>query len=99
MLIKVGKHSENNSEYIGRSSPLGNPYIMMDNSKIERNRVCDLYELWFNEKIQKDDPVVMKELDRLYKIAGNNNLILGCFCSPLRCHGETIKNYLLLKLL
>ena len=33
--------------YIGRGSKWGNPFKMKNNSKEERNRVCDNYEKYF----------------------------------------------------
>ena len=93
-MITVGKKWENGAEYIGRGSPLGNPVTTNSKSDIERDVVCDAYEDYFNEKIAAKDITFMQELRRLYKIAVKGDLILGCYCSPKRCHGDTIKKFL-----
>lgn len=94
-MIRVGRISEPGAEYIGRGSPLGNPYPMENNTLAERDRVIALYKVWFNEKLKERDPVVCNELKRLYDLAKERGeLILGCYCTPKRCHGEVIANFL-----
>lgn len=92
MVIRVGLKWDKNAIYIGRGSPLGNIFVMKD--ELERDMVCDNYEVWFNEKVKQNDPVVMRELRRLYKLAKQGDVVLGCYCSPKRCHGDTIKKFL-----
>jgi hypothetical protein len=94
MSIRVGKKWDVGAQYIGRGSPLGNPFAMKDKSDEERNRVCDLYEVWIRERIEAEDMNVIKELRRLHAIHVNGVLVLGCFCSPKRCHGDYIKTIL-----
>ena len=92
MSIVVGKKWDANAQYIGRGSPLGNPFVMK--SEADRDRVCDQYAVWFEERVKAGDALVMNELRRLYKIAKRGGLVLGCYCAPKRCHGETIKCFL-----
>lgn len=92
MAITVGKKFVPGSYYIGRGTALGNPFVM--NGEAERNFVCDQYELYFQGKLFDNDPAFMKELNRLYQAAKSKDIVLGCFCSPKRCHGDTIKRYL-----
>ena len=56
--------------------------------------MCDQYAVWFEERVKAGDALVMNELRRLYKIAKRGELVLGCYCAPKRCHGETIKGFL-----
>ena len=91
-MIRVGRKDERGAEYIGRGSPLGNPFRM--NGEADRDRVCDLYEKWFAERVSANDARVLVELRRLYLIAKQGDLVLGCYCAPKRCHGETIKRFL-----
>ena len=93
-MIKVGHKWVKKSEYIGRGTPLGNPFVMENDSIAERNRVCDSYEDWFNTEIENKNEDILEELRRLYRIAIKEDLVLGCFCYPKRCHGETIKRFL-----
>ena len=92
MSIVVGKKWDANAQYIGRGSPLGNPFVMK--SEADRDRVCDQYAVWFEERVKAGDALVMNELRRLYKIAKRGGLVLECYCAPKRCHGETIKGFL-----
>ena len=92
MSIVVGKKWDANAQYIGRGSPLGNPF--MKKSEADRDAVCDQYQAWFDRKVEAGDERVMNELRRLYRLAKKGDLVLGCFCAPKRCHGETIKAFL-----
>ena len=94
--IKVVKYASNkDAYYIGRGSPLGNPFKMSDQTDEERERVCDEYEKYFAEKIEKDDVVFTTELASLVKKTIEDGYIkLGCYCSPQRCHGDTIARFL-----
>lgn len=78
--------------YVGRGSPLGNPYIMANNSEKERNAVCDEYEAYLPYQLKdKLSPqyVAMQALRK--KLALGHSLELICYCAPKRCHAETIK--------
>ena len=92
MSIVVGKKWDANAQYIGRGSPLGNPFVAK--SEADRDAVCDQYQAWFDCKVEAGDERVMNELRRLYRLAKKGDLVLGCFCAPKRCHGETIKAFL-----
>jgi DNA polymerase-3 subunit epsilon len=72
----VNKYKEPYDIYIGRGSKWGNPYAMKDRTLAERDRVCDLYEIYF---WTTDLPMF------LYELIGKR---LGCFCKGLRCHGD-----------
>ena len=92
MSIVIGKKWDAGAQYIGRGSPLGNPFVMK--SEADRDAVCDQYQAWFDRKVKNGDERVMNELRRLYRLAKKGDLVLGCFCAPKRCHGETIKAFL-----
>ena len=92
MTIRIGLKWDKDAVYIGRGSPLGNPFIMRNEQ--DRERVCDAYEDWFNNKVKENYAPVMQELRRIYKIHKQGDVILGCYCYPKRCHGETIKRFL-----
>ena len=71
--------------YCGRGTPWGNPYPMLNPSKSERDRVCDLFER---------DAVLraQAEPDWLKPLRGKS---LTCWCKPtpkslVRCHAETL---------
>lgn len=62
--------------YIGRGSKWGNPFKMKNSSKKERDRVCDEFEKYF---------WTSNLPSQLYQLKGKK---LGCYCKPLRCHGD-----------
>ena len=88
-------------EYIGRGSPLGNPYSHMDGTtaqhKVEsREAAVAAYRPWLEAQIQEGNRVVINELDRLAGIAmEQGHLNLRCYCAPALCHGEIIRDVLL----
>ncbi len=75
--------------YIGRGSPLGNPYRI--NHRNTREEVIAKYEEYLAEKIRTKDRPVCNELNKIYRAAKAGDVKLVCFCSPERCHGDIIK--------
>ena len=79
--------------YIGRGSPLGNPFHM--HSESERDKVCELYQKYFDNIVkEKSNQEFIQELRRIYKLAKAGDITLLCYCYPKRCHGETIKAFI-----
>lgn len=83
------------TEYIGRPSPLGNPYVIGRDGN--RDQVCDRYEEWFAVQIRAKNLMVVSELLRLYDLMQIHDVVLlGCYCRPKnRCHGDTIQAFLM----
>ena len=77
---------------VDRSSILGNPFYMKDESK--RDEVCDKYkEYFYNKLIYKDDVLILlRNMINIYKEYGK--LRLFCWCAPKRCHAEVIRDYI-----
>jgi hypothetical protein len=99
MIEIKNKHTyKGDGEYIGRGSPLGNPYSHLSNTKAQwqvktRQEAIDKYYLWFLTMygIGEGEPVYEEiwRLVNIYKKTGK--LILICYCEPLPCHGEIIR--------
>ena len=71
--------------YIGRPSKWGNPFTMRDHSGYERARVVQSFrKYWY---------AVEQTQLRAAAIVELSNKVLGCFCSPLMCHGDVIATY------
>ena len=80
---------------VDRTTILGNPYIIKSNYGINRDVVCDKYNGYFYKNLHYNN-LFKKELDRIYNIYYTyKKLRLFCWCSPERCHAETIKKYLI----
>ena len=84
--------------YVGRPTPLSNPFKMRENCKhtrAERDRVCDLYEEYFQKEVKIKGSKIRNSVANLYRLAkSGKNILLLCHCHPKRCHAETIKNFI-----
>ena len=77
-MIVVNKYKQDYTHYIGRPSVFGNPFVIGVDG--DRDEVCDRYA-----EYAKSNPKLMVAIRALPPDA-----ILGCFCHPLRCHGDEI---------
>lgn len=78
---------------VDRSSILGNKFYMKN--ECDRDLVCNKYEIYFKEQIEKNNIAFVNELRKLYLIHKTyGKLRLFCWCYPKRCHAETIKKFL-----
>jgi hypothetical protein len=66
---------------IDRTTKWGNPYIIGKDGN--RNDVCDKYLIYISRQLKNGD-ISLKELQNAKR--------LGCWCKPLRCHGDELKN-------
>ena len=71
---------------IDRRSVIGNPFRIGE-SGWDRDAVIRLYRKWFYKRIE-EMPSFKK------KILALKGKTLGCWCSPLPCHGDVIIEYL-----
>lgn len=89
----VNKHRKQDGEYIGRGSPLGNPWPIQGFDT--REIVIARYKVYLCQQIENGNKRVINELERLGNIAiTTGSLNLQCFCSPQQCHGDIIKEVL-----
>lgn len=78
-------------EYISRPCILGNPFV--EGIDGTREEVIEKYRIWLLIQIEtKND--IYDELIRFLNIARQGNLILLCYCKPLNCHGDVIKEWI-----
>lgn len=78
----VNKKYSHYTVNIGRPNPLGNPYtIGRDGTR---------------EEVIAKHKVLFLNSERLMRIARETcqGEILGCYCKPKACHGDTIAEYL-----
>ena len=77
----VNLKREENQVYIGRGSPYGNKFkIGADGNRAE---VIEKFKLHLLSSPDLQD--------KIKKLKGK---VLGCYCSPLPCHGDVIINFL-----
>lgn len=92
-MIRVGRIGEPGAVNVGRPTALGNPFVIGIHG--DRDAVCDQYERWFEEQIRNADTLVLGHLKSLLiQSERQDELILGCYCAPRRCHAETIAQFL-----
>jgi hypothetical protein len=79
--------------YIGRPSPLGNPFPVDKHNS--RSVVIEKYRGWLIERLKSINPTskAFNILLEHYKKEGSLTLI--CWCAPLQCHGEVIRDLIL----
>jgi len=85
--------------YIGRPSPLGNPFSHLVGTQAEfkaetRDDSIDKYRIWLDNQMDGDTPAMRMFMFLLDEYERTGDLTLCCWCSPERCHGEIIKEYL-----
>ena len=107
-MITVGRYKKGaEGVYIGNAfrkygydldaSPLGNPY-RLKNAKdaAERQQVIASYRAWLLKQLTHLDNSQSQEIERLRALHDEGqDLTLLCWCSPLPCHGDVIKEILL----
>lgn len=75
---------EDHDVYLGRPSKWGNPFHLGIHGT--RKEVCDLHIQWINGLVKAPNgerPPSKQEI--VDELRGKR---LGCFCAPLRCHGD-----------
>lgn len=66
--------------YIGRPSKWGNPFVIGKDGS--REEVIEKFRNYLSQNV--------KLLSELYELRDKR---LGCFCSPLPCHGDILKEF------
>ena len=81
----INLYKEKGDVYIGRGSMFGNPFRIGVHGN--RKTVIEKYKKYFYYRIKTDE--IFKQ--EVLKLKGK---VLTCFCKPLACHGDIIKEYL-----
>ena len=94
-------HEGPNNYFIGRPSILGNPYThIKDKTTLAsyvvrtRDEAIELYDHYF-DVMYSGNIEYKKLIDEIYEKYKNGvDVYLECYCAPLRCHGDIIKEKL-----
>ena len=79
--------------YVGRPSPLGNPFVIGRHGT--RAEVVARYRAWLRRQWRQGGPV-RRELERLAaKYRRDGQLTLLCWCAPLPCHADVVREAVL----
>ena len=76
---------------VDRSTPVGNPFYMRNERM--RDEVCDKYEAYFYKKV-KEAGAFRDYVAHIYRTALKNDVALGCWCAPKRCHANVIAAFI-----
>ena len=76
---------------VDRSTPVGNPFYMRNEGM--RDEVCGKYEAYFYKKV-KEAGAFRDYVAHIYRTALKNDVALGCWCAPKRCHADTIAAFI-----
>jgi hypothetical protein len=82
--------------YVGRPSPLGNPYAIGRDG--DRNAVVAKYRRWLYTQLCGTHPGADASRQLLYELhsqARTGPLELVCWCAPAACHADVIRSALL----
>ena len=78
---------------VDSSSVLGNPFTESEINS--RDDVCRAYRIYFYNRINAYDVIIMDEIRRLYKAyRKHGRLNLFCWEAPKTSHANTIRDYL-----
>ena len=75
--------------YVGRPSPLGNPFAMQ--GEATRAQVIRDYEDWLAEQLRDPSSPASREIHRLAALARKQDICLVGWCAPNMCHADIIK--------
>lgn len=103
---KVETHKGPNNFYVGRGSVLGNPYSHIKDKKTkaiyeakDRDDAIDKYSHYF-DIMYGSNLNFTKAIDKIYQLyKSGQDVYLECYCYPLRCHADVIKEKLERRLL
>ena len=79
--------------YVGRPTPLGNPYEIGPDGT--REEVIELYEAWLEEEMDRGGPAMSMFVRLFDELCMRGSLELLCWCKPKPCHADVIKRFLL----
>lgn len=76
--------------YVGRGSPLGNPYPITDHQS--RDCVCDKYDTYLIAAVEDRHKRIVDALNEIAHVVLNGRDVnLQCYCQGKRCHAQSIK--------
>lgn len=81
--------------YIGRPTPLGNPYALASGAGDEqRARVIEQYAQWLDAMLANPSSEQAQHFAKLRARALEMDITLWCWCTPKACHGDIIADRL-----
>lgn len=89
MTITIGnKRHGARGHYVGRPSPLGNPFPV--DASMTRTEAIHQYTMWLGMHLHLGGPV-RDAFNHLVALARQGDLTLVCWCAPKPCHADVLK--------
>lgn len=84
------KNPAEGNYYIGRGSPVGNPFKVSD---LGRGNCIAPFKEWLHEQILAGSPQLVDYINEIMEASMTrpDGVRLVCFCKPKACHGDVIK--------
>lgn len=93
MITIRNKHSyHGDGFYVGRPTPLGNPFEIGKDGN--REEVIQKYQEWLSEEMDKQGPAMNFFVNLFEELVKTGELNLICWCDPKGCHAEIIRDFL-----
>lgn len=87
---RLSEEEQRECVYIGRGSPLGNPYKLKPWGPYERGETIELYRGWLLHEARTNE-AVKRALNEIWRrVKRGERVRLLCFCKPAACHGDVI---------
>lgn len=84
-LVNLRTYKERDVVLIDRRTTFGNPFKIGKDG--DRQEVVDKYRDYFNKRLKTDEQFCQS-------VCSLKGCILGCWCTPLLCHGDIIVEWL-----
>lgn len=85
--------------YIGRPTVFGNPYTHLPSKNTlakyqvaTRDEAVDAYKPWLLGLLNSDEFAWLSFVDLVQRYHSGEHVVLICYCSPERCHGDVLKD-------
>ena len=79
--------------YVGRPTPLGNPFIIGKDG--DRDEVIEKYKVWLEGQLRSENET-RRMFDALFdELRHRGTLRLLCWCAPEPCHADVLAKRLL----
>lgn len=89
--FSIGRASSKTGPGCVPAHGLANPFKLKPYGTYTSEESVAEYECWLEQKIASKDKAVCDTLNEIWKAAKQGEVELECFCAPLLCHGDVVK--------
>lgn len=95
-VVNKGSYEGTDEVYVGRPTPLGNPYTHEESSvasfKVDtREEAVEMYKVWIAEQLKDQNSEAYAEFESLVEFYCDfGELTMSCWCDPLPCHAHIL---------